>query len=229
MTGSRIRRHDGRGEHAKLPSQPDIGRHTGPFRCRPYFGDQGHADTKFTAEPDAGNGAVDQEIPVALRQGAHTGEHREQQDGPGQHADAAHAVRQYPKDDTADNGADQGGRDQRSALCRTKPKIRSNKTQHESENQQVKAIHRIAQGGPEQRLVGLAFLRGRKITFQDGAAGSALKLTHGGPPTMISNRRKKNRGRDRGCRSQPNLVRKRRRSQADTKQCREFSPTRSFA
>jgi hypothetical protein len=159
------RSHDGRHEHAKLPSQSNVGRHARPFRGRPCFGDQGHADTEFTAQPDAGNGAVDQQIPVALRQRAHPGEDGEQHDGPGQHTDATDAVRQHAEDDTADDGADQGRRDERSALRGTKSEIRGNNAKHESEDQEVEPVHRIAQGGSQQRLAGFLFLGRRETTF----------------------------------------------------------------
>jgi hypothetical protein len=175
------RRHDGGGEHAKLPSQPDIGRHPRPLRRRPCFGDQRHADAKFAAKPDAGHGAVDQKIPVTLGEGAHAGKDREQHDGPGQYTDAADAVRQHAKDDTADHGADQGGGDQGSALRRTKSEIRRNNAQHEPEDQEIEPVHRITQCGSQQRLAGFVFLGRRKIAFQDGAVGSALKMAHDDP------------------------------------------------
>ena len=117
------RREDGRGENAKLPAEPDIGRGAGPHGGRPCLGNQRHADAEFAAEAEAGDGAVGQQIVVALRQRAEPGEYGEQDDGLGQHADAADAVGQHAEEDAADHGADQRGGDQRSALGRGQVQI----------------------------------------------------------------------------------------------------------
>ena len=187
--GKQDRRQDGRGENAELPSEADIGGHAPAHRGRPGFGDQRHADAELAAEPDARDGAVGEQVPIALRQRAHAGEDREQHDGPGQNANAADAVGQHAEDDAADHGADQCRGDQRGALRRAKSKIGGNQTQHEAEDQKIEAVHRIAERRAQQGFLGLLLLRGREV-FRNGGAGvgSGFEMAHDESPvsTMTS-------------------------------------------
>ena len=84
-----------------MPRQPTRGRGAGagPLVRRPGLGDEGHADAELAAQPQAGDGAIDHQIPIAPRQRAQPGEDRKQQDGPGEHAHAAVIVAQYSKSD----------------------------------------------------------------------------------------------------------------------------------
>jgi hypothetical protein len=58
------------------------------MRGRPCLRDQGHADAELTAEPQAGDGAVDQQVPIAFCEGAKPSESGEQENGRGQHPHA---------------------------------------------------------------------------------------------------------------------------------------------
>jgi hypothetical protein len=144
------RRGNSRDQHAGLPAQANIRRGTGAFRCRPCFGDQRHADTEFTAKPDARKRSVDQEIPVTLRKRTKTGEHREHDDGPGQDTHATEAIGQHAEADAAKHGSDQRGRHQRRRLRLRKIKVACDRSQHG-----------IAERGTRQRLPRVAVDGGR--------------------------------------------------------------------
>jgi hypothetical protein len=136
-----------------MPRQPMMGSRIGvmsaasPIFCRPGLGDQRHADAELTAQPEAGDGAINEQIPIALRQGAETGEYREQKDGPGQDTHAAVIVAQRAEQDAAGNGADQRPGNQRTGLGRSEMQLGGNRPQHEAQNEQIEPIHRIADGG----------------------------------------------------------------------------------
>ena len=70
ISGSRIGVTSGRKQHTGLPAETDIGGHARRAARRPGFGRQRHADAELAAEAEARDGAVDQQIPVALREGA---------------------------------------------------------------------------------------------------------------------------------------------------------------
>ena len=101
------RRDDRREQHARLPAEADIGRHSRALRGRPGFGRQRHADAELATETEPGDGAINQQIPIALREGAQAGEDREQQNGPGQHADAAEIIAENTEHHAANDRADQ--------------------------------------------------------------------------------------------------------------------------
>ena len=154
--GQQQRRGNGSQQHAALPTQTNIGRGARTFRGRPGFSDQRHADPEFAAKADAGKGAVDQEIPIALRKRAKTGEHREHDNGPGQDAHAAEAIRKYAEADTAEHRADQRGCHQRGRLGLRQMEIACNRPQHKAENKKIESVHCVADRRTQQRLPRIA-------------------------------------------------------------------------
>ena len=151
-----------RGEHPDLPAEADIGGGARPLRGRPGFGDQRHADAELAAETEAGDGAVEQQVPVTLCERAHAGEDGEEDDRPGQDSDAADAVRQHAEADAAQHRADQRGGDERGGLALGQLQVGGDRPQHEAEDQQVEAVHGIADRGAPKRLAGLAVDFGRR-------------------------------------------------------------------
>ena len=149
----------GRSQHADLPAESHVRRHSRAMAGRPGFCGQRHADAEFTPQPDARNRAVGEQVPVALGECAQAREDGEQHDRPGQHADAAVAIAQRAEHDAAEDGADQRPGHQRAGLPRCEVQVCRDRLQHEAQNQQVEAVHGIADGGAEQRLpaVGIDF------------------------------------------------------------------------
>ncbi len=146
-------RRDQRGaQHAGLPAERDVGAGPRPLPGRPGLRHQRHADAELAAEAEPRDGAVDQQVPVALRQRAQPGEHREQQDRPGQHPDAAVIVAEHAEQDAAGDGADQRPGHQRAGLRRGQVQVRRDGAQHEAEDQQIEAVHGVADGGCDQGL-----------------------------------------------------------------------------
>ncbi|MNY04359.1 hypothetical protein D3C86_1370330 [compost metagenome] len=150
------RREQRHGQHADLPTQGHIRRHARTVARGPGFGGQRHADAELAAQAYAGNRAIDQQIPVALRKRAQAGEHREQHDGPGQHADAAVAVAHGAKEEAADDGADQRPGDQRAGLAGREVQVGRDRRQHEAQDQQIEAVHGVAHGRAGQGLPAVA-------------------------------------------------------------------------
>jgi hypothetical protein len=142
--------------------------------CRPRLGDERHADAELAAEPEARQGAVDQEVPIPLRQGAEAGEDREQQDGPGEHAHTPVIVAQDAEQDAAHDGAHQRPGHERSSLRRREVQLGRNRAQHEAEDEQVEAVHRVADRRGGQRLACFGADRG-------GGDGIGLDGGHGVP------------------------------------------------
>ena len=147
--------HECRRQHAELPAEPDIGGGTRAFRGWPGLADQRHADAEFAAKAKPRDGAVGQQVPIALRQRAKAGEHREQQDGPGEDPHPAQPVGQHAEQHAAADGADQGRGDQRGGLWRRQPQLGRYGAQHEPQDQQVEAVHGIADRAADQCPAGL--------------------------------------------------------------------------
>jgi hypothetical protein len=152
---------DRRRQHTQLPAETDIGRGAGAHCRGPCLGDQRHADAELTAQPDTRQPAIEEKIVIAARQPAQPGEDRENDDRVSQHAHPADPVRQHAKEDPAGDRPDQRGGNERSALRRAEAEIRRNHPQHEAEDQQIKAIHRIAERRADQRLDRVAIDDGR--------------------------------------------------------------------
>jgi hypothetical protein len=153
-------------QHTGLPAERDVARHACALARRPRFRRERHADPEFAAQPDARDGAVHEQILEALRERAQPGEDREQQDRPGQHAHPPVTVAQCTEQDAARHGADQRPRDQRAALPGRQLQRRRDRRQHEAEDQQVEAVHRIADRRSGQRFprvrADLLHARGRR-------------------------------------------------------------------
>lgn len=150
--GQQQRRQQRSHQDAGLPAERHVRGHAPALARRPGFCGQRHADTEFTAEPDAGNGAEHQQLVKAPRKRAKAGEHGKQDDGPGQHADASVAVAQCAEDDAAGHRADQRPGDQRAGLTAVERQCGTDGGQHKAEDEQIEAVHRIADGGARQRF-----------------------------------------------------------------------------
>ena len=126
--------------------EADIRRSARTLRRGPRFSDQRHADPEFAAKADTGDRAIEQKIPITLRKCAKAGEHREHDDRPGQDAHAPETVRQHAEADATDHRADQCRRHQRRRLRGRQPKIGCDCPQHETKNEKIEAVHRVAEG-----------------------------------------------------------------------------------
>jgi hypothetical protein len=148
------RRDERRQQHAGLPADADVGAGARPQPRRPRLGDQRHADAELAAQAEAGDGAIDDEVPVALRQRAQAGEHREDEDRPGQHGDAAVIVAERAEHDAAHHRPDQRPRRQRAADGGAQPEVGADRGEHESEDEEVEAVHGIPDHRGGERLLG---------------------------------------------------------------------------
>jgi hypothetical protein len=154
------RRQQRSSEHTQLPAQPHIRRHPRSLRRRPRLGDEGHANAEFAAQSKAGNSPVSQQVRIALRQRTQSGKHREDQDGPREHPDPAEVIAQHAEDDPARHRANQRPGHERARLRGRKMQVSGDHRQHEAEDEQIEAVHRIAEHCREQSAAGIATLRG---------------------------------------------------------------------
>jgi hypothetical protein len=149
------------------------------MRGRPCLRDQGHADAELTAEPQAGDGAVDQQVPIALCEGAKPSESGEQENGPGQHPHATVIVAEDTEQDSSRDGTNQRPGHQRAGLRRGQMQVNGNRPQHEAEDEEIEAVHRVADGGRGER-----FSRKRSDAFC-GIGGVGLCDSHPDHPPRI--------------------------------------------
>jgi hypothetical protein len=135
------------------------------------------------------DGAIDQEIPIALGQRAKAGKDGKQHDRPGQDANPPEPVGQDAENKAADNRAYQGRGHQRGALRGRQLQVGRNHPQHESEDQKVEAIHRVTERRPPQRLARLGTFVSRRLTRDQHTDG--FLYTHPTSPVCLELRNKK--------------------------------------
>ncbi|MNV46215.1 hypothetical protein D3C71_1380390 [compost metagenome] len=128
------RREQGRAQYAHLPAQCHIRRYPGTVTRGPGLGRQCHANAEFAAQADAGQRAVDQQVPIALRKRAQAGEHGKHHNGPGEHTDASKPVAERTKHNAAHDGANQGPCHQGTRLCGRQAQVFPDGAQHETQN-----------------------------------------------------------------------------------------------
>jgi len=110
------------------------GRRSWPCLRRPGFRRQRHADSKLSTQSNTSDGAVSEQIPIALREGAQAGKNSEEKDCPAQHLDAADIVAKHAKHDAADDRAEQRPGDERASLRCTQVQAGGDGTEDETKN-----------------------------------------------------------------------------------------------
>jgi hypothetical protein len=162
-----------------LPAQAHIRGGTGPHRRRPCFGDERHSDPELPAEAEARERAIEQKIVITAGDPAQAGEHGEYDDRIGQHAHPPDFVGQDAEQDAARDRADQRRRHERSALRRCEREIGRDRLKHKAQDQEIEAVHRVAERGSDQCLDGFAVDRGGPRRF-DHVRGRSIGINHRG-------------------------------------------------
>ena len=121
----------------------------------PGFGDESEPDAELSAEAEAGDGAVGEEVPVAAGKGAKAREDTEEQDSPGEHADAAETVAQHAKADAPDDGAEEGAGHERGGARGGDVERGRDRCDEEDEKEEIKAFYAVADGGGSHGELGL--------------------------------------------------------------------------
>jgi len=99
-----------------MPAHHDVGGCTRALAGRPRLGCERHADTEFAAQPNPGDGAVSDQIPVASCQSTKSSEYGEYQDSPRQNPDSPKVVAHRSKNQSACNSPEHRPRDERTCL-----------------------------------------------------------------------------------------------------------------
>lgn len=142
-------------EHAGLPAERDERGGPRAQARRPGLGRQRHPDAELRAQADPGDEAEEDEQLDVGRQSGERGEDREDEDGPREHADAPVVVRGDATDEAADDRADERDRGERSGRPRAQREGRADRGEREAEDEQVEAVHRVADDRGGEGLPGL--------------------------------------------------------------------------